>query len=90
MGERREIEDQELGKMPTRALTDLIVVLLHEVVSPRHRCHVHRGGRCHLHMVVVTPGFKVKLNAHSMCVDRSSLHTYRIENKIQNNQYYNI
>jgi hypothetical protein len=41
-------------------------------------------------MVIVTPGFKVKLNAHNMCVDRSSLHTYRTENKIQNNQYYNI
>jgi hypothetical protein len=29
---------------------------------------------------IVTPGSKVKLNAHSMCVQESSLHTYRAEN----------
>jgi hypothetical protein len=28
----------------------------------------------------VTPGFKVKLNDHSMCAQESSLHTYRTEN----------
>jgi hypothetical protein len=31
--------------------------------------------------VGVTPGFKVKLNAHSMCVQESSLHTYRTGNR---------
>jgi hypothetical protein len=40
----------------------------------------------------VTPGFKTKPNAHSMCVQESSLHTYRIENKyrIINVTIYNI
>jgi hypothetical protein len=28
----------------------------------------------------VTTGFKAKQNAHSMCAQESSLHTYRIEN----------
>jgi hypothetical protein len=28
----------------------------------------------------VTPGFKAKLNAHSICAQESSLHTYRTEN----------
>jgi hypothetical protein len=28
----------------------------------------------------VTPGFKAKLNAHSMCAQESSLHTYHTEN----------
>jgi hypothetical protein len=28
----------------------------------------------------VTPGFKAKPNAHSMCVQESSFHTYRTEN----------
>jgi hypothetical protein len=31
-----------LDKMPSRALNDLIIALLHEVVGPRH----HRRGRC--------------------------------------------
>jgi hypothetical protein len=31
-------------------------------------------------MTGVTPGFKAKPNAHSMCAHESSLHTYRIEN----------
>jgi hypothetical protein len=40
----------------------------------------------------VTPGFKAKLNAHSMCAHESSLHTYRIENayRITNVTIYNI
>jgi hypothetical protein len=44
----------------------------------------------------VTPGFKAKLNAHSICVQGSSLHTYRTENgyRIINvticNVYYRI
>jgi hypothetical protein len=29
----------------------------------------------------VTPGFNAKLNAHSMCAQESSFHTYRTENK---------
>jgi hypothetical protein len=33
-----------------------------------------------LHLVVVTPGFKAKPNAHSMCAQESSFHTYHIEN----------
>jgi hypothetical protein len=37
------MEEQELGKMLTRALTDLIVALLHKVVDPCHR-HCGRGG----------------------------------------------
>jgi hypothetical protein len=28
----------------------------------------------------ITPDFKVKLNAHSMCAQESSLHTYRTKN----------
>jgi hypothetical protein len=37
----------------------------------------------------VTPGSKVRLNAHSTCAQESSLHTYRIENgyKITLSQY---
>jgi hypothetical protein len=31
-------------------------------------------------MVIATPGFKAKPNAHSMCAQKSSLHTYRTEN----------
>jgi hypothetical protein len=27
----------------------------------------------------ITPSFKVKLNAHSMCAQESNLHTYHIE-----------
>jgi hypothetical protein len=38
----------------------------------------------------VTPDFKAKLNAHSMCAQESSLHTYHKENGIQNNQCLNI
>jgi hypothetical protein len=38
--------------MPTRALTDLIVALLHEVADPRHHRCDHRGGRRHRHTVV--------------------------------------
>jgi hypothetical protein len=40
----------------------------------------------------VTPGFKAKLNAHSMCAEESSLHTYRTENgyKITNVSIYSI
>jgi hypothetical protein len=30
--------------------------------------------------MIVTPGFKAKPNAHSMCAQETSLHTYRIEN----------
>jgi hypothetical protein len=30
--------------------------------------------------VPLSPGFKAKLNANSMCAQESSLHTYRIEN----------
>jgi hypothetical protein len=42
--------------------------------------------------LLVTPGFKAKSNAHSMCAHESSLHTYRIENgyKITNVTTYNI
>jgi hypothetical protein len=40
----------------------------------------------------VTPDFKTKLNAHSMCAQESSLHTYRVENgyRITNVTIYNI
>jgi hypothetical protein len=40
----------------------------------------------------VTPGFKAKSNAHSMCTQESSLHTYRTENgyRITNITIYNI
>jgi hypothetical protein len=44
----------------------------------------------------VTPGFKVKLDAHGICAQGSSLHTYRKENgyRITNitiyNNYYQI
>jgi hypothetical protein len=30
--------------------------------------------------VLVTPDFKAKLNAHSMCAQELSFHTYRTEN----------
>jgi hypothetical protein len=43
-GKNRERSKQELGKMTNRALTDLIVALLHEVAGP---CHSRRGGQCH-------------------------------------------
>jgi hypothetical protein len=44
----------------------------------------------------ITPGFKTKLNAHSMCAQESSLHTYhikigyRITNVIIYNIYYRM
>jgi hypothetical protein len=40
----------------------------------------------------VTPGFKAKLNAHSMCAQESSLYTYRTKNgyRITNVTIYNI
>jgi hypothetical protein len=40
----------------------------------------------------VTPGFNIKSNAHSMCAQRSSLHTYHTENgyRITNIIIYNI
>jgi hypothetical protein len=40
----------------------------------------------------VTPNFKAKLNAYSMCDQESSLHTYRTENRyiITNVTIYNI
>jgi hypothetical protein len=31
--------------------------------------------------VVVTPSFKAKPNAHSMCAQESSFHTYHLENR---------
>jgi hypothetical protein len=42
------------------------------------------------HPRAVTPGFKAKQNAHSMCAQESSLHTYHTENGIWNNQCLNI
>jgi hypothetical protein len=30
--------------------------------------------------LIVTPGFKAKPNAYSMCAQEESLHTYRTEN----------
>jgi hypothetical protein len=45
MVEQREIKKQELSKMSSRALTDLIVALLDEVIGP---CHCRgRGGQRH-------------------------------------------
>jgi hypothetical protein len=40
----------------------------------------------------VTPGFKAKSNAHSMCVQESSLHSYDTKNgyRITNVTIYNI
>jgi hypothetical protein len=40
----------------------------------------------------VTPNFKVKSNAHSMCAQESSLHTYRTKNgfRIMNVTIYSI
>jgi hypothetical protein len=40
----------------------------------------------------VTLGFKAKLNAHSMCAQEASLHTYHTENgyRITNVTIYNI
>jgi hypothetical protein len=38
----------------------------------------------------VTPGFKAKSNAHSMCAQESSLHTYRIENRYRITNITNI
>jgi hypothetical protein len=42
--------------------------------------------------VSISPDFKAKLNAHSMCVQESSLHTYHAENgyRITNVTIYNI
>jgi hypothetical protein len=40
--------------MPNRALTDLIVALLHEVTGPRHRRNGRRGARLH-HRTVAAP-----------------------------------
>jgi hypothetical protein len=48
MGRTEKIEEQELGKMSNRALTDLIMVFLHEVVIR----HGRRGGRHHRCTVV--------------------------------------
>jgi hypothetical protein len=48
MGRTEKIEEQELGKMSNRALTDLIMALLHEVVIR----HGRRGGRHHRCTVV--------------------------------------
>jgi hypothetical protein len=48
---KREQRDRRtrrsIGKMPSRELTDLILVLLHSVTGPRRRRHNHRGGRRH-------------------------------------------
>jgi hypothetical protein len=52
--EQRKIEEQELGKMPSRALTDLTVALLHEVVDPRHHRRSRHGGKRH-HRMVAAP-----------------------------------
>jgi hypothetical protein len=40
----------------------------------------------------VTPDFKAKLNAHSMCAQESSYHTYHTKNgyRITNVTMYNI
>jgi hypothetical protein len=38
----------------------------------------HRGNTAKA--TVVTPDFKAKQNAHSMCVQESSFHTYHIKN----------
>jgi hypothetical protein len=40
----------------------------------------------------ITPGFKAKPNAHSLCAQESSLHTYHTENgyRITNITIYNI
>jgi hypothetical protein len=52
--EQRKIEEQELGKMPSHALTDLTVALLHEVVDPRHHRRSRHGGKRH-HRTVAAP-----------------------------------
>jgi hypothetical protein len=46
----------------------------------------------HCYSESVTPGFKAKPNAHSMCVQKSSLHTYHTENgyRITNITIYSI
>jgi hypothetical protein len=46
----------------------------------------------HCNKECVTPSFKAKLNAHSMCAQESSLHTYHIENgyRITSVTIYNI
>jgi hypothetical protein len=38
--EQRKIEEQELGKMTSRALNNLIISLLHEIAGPRHTATV--------------------------------------------------
>jgi hypothetical protein len=49
--------------------------------NQRHRLEMHANAIVSdLKNEIVTPGSKVKLNAHSMCVQESSLHTYRAEN----------
>jgi hypothetical protein len=45
----------EIGKMTSRALTDLIIALLHEVADPRRRHHRgHLGGRLHRRTMVAS------------------------------------
>jgi hypothetical protein len=38
----------------------------------------------------ITPGFKAKLNAHSICAQESSFHTYRTENEYRTTNDTNI
>jgi hypothetical protein len=48
-----------------------------------------KSNKCHED---ITPGFKAKPNAHSMCAQESSLHTYHTKNgyRITNVTIYNI
>jgi hypothetical protein len=47
--EKAKNREQQIhkGKIPSANLTDMVVALLHQVASPRHRCHGRHGGRHH-------------------------------------------
>jgi hypothetical protein len=50
------------------------------VKSIRSREACRSGACCFLYAAFVTPDFKAKPNAHNICGQKSSLHTYHTEN----------
>jgi hypothetical protein len=81
--------DQTSGLHPPFIIVLLGVVRHSRSGRPAHRC---RWTPPRAPMAGVTPDFKVKPNAHSMCAQESSLHTYHTENgyKIINDSIYSI
>jgi hypothetical protein len=73
----------------SRVLYDALLRLGYEVDVPFYRCRLSMVDDLD---ICATPGFMAKPNAHSICNQELSLHTYRIENgyRITNVSIYNI